>query len=353
MTDRKQKKQKFYHTKPGTVKKSDRETLEVLAADGANARSWRRTLHEVFEAEYGFTGTFLEDGHYYKRKAWGPNRWQRYKLEHHLDDSQLRRAKSNKAVDIEKQRAKDLEDYRKMYATVLRTLSDKQVSEVKRHRDWEAVSLKRHPLELVELIQEALVDKVAGLPHAEQMDLLMHTMEHIGQRPGEDIDRYIERARDAYDTLVRDGHPSAPQLADALRRTIRGLRKPDYDQYKVHLINTTRGPAGEAAYPASWGEISRHVQLFVNPNPSSHKGQTVNRFAYACSFCSKDGHSIDECWKKHPDQLPERYRKGKAMADKAKANDEDTNPDTETTDKPTNSSQNTSKKSKKLSLIHI
>ena len=59
-----------------------------------------------------------------------------------------------------------------MYSVVLQTLPDKHKDDLRRDARWTEVQLRRRPLELVNLCQSVLVNRVSGLPVTEQIDSL-------------------------------------------------------------------------------------------------------------------------------------------------------------------------------------
>ena len=285
-------------------RKVDTATLIALAADGSNSIKWRSTLHEYFSANYENIGTFLEDGQYYEREPWSQIKWTEYQAAHHLSDTQIKRAKFNRAEEHVKQLEKDLAAYHNMHATVLQTISDKQKAELSRDSGYESIKQSRMPMELIDLCQSVLVNRVSGLPKEEQDDALLLAFEGISMRGSESIDSYVERAREQYRQLINARVGDAPSESAAIRRVTRGLIKPRYTGFLVSLANSTRS-GGD--WPGTWSDIVFRATTFVDPAGSEQARR--NMFAYSCNFCNKDGHEESNCWKLHPERAPKSMQK--------------------------------------------
>jgi hypothetical protein len=233
-------------------RKVDPSTLIGLNEDGSNALRWRATLNDHFASQYEFIGNFLEDKSYYVRTPWTQEQWRVYQEAHHLSATQIVKQKAKRAEDFATTVEKDGAAYQKMYATVMQTLSDKHKADLRRDPGFDAVQLARLPMQLVDLCQSVLVNKVSGLPADEQADTLLHAFEMIHQLNHELIDQYVERAKASFEQLGISRVPDAPQLDAAIRRVTRGLARPRYTGFLVHLANTTRS-GGE--WPKTWSDI--------------------------------------------------------------------------------------------------
>jgi hypothetical protein len=284
--------------------KVDTAALVALAPDGSNSIRWKSTLHEYFSANYENIGTFLEDGHYFVRVPWTQAQWTEYQDTHHLSDAQIKRAKFNQAEEHVKQIEKDAAAYHNMHAIILQTISEKQNAELSRDFSYDSIRQNRMPMELIDLCQSVLVNRVSGLPKEEQDDVLLLAFEGITMRGSETIDAYVERAKEQFRQLINARVHDAPSEFSAIRRVTRGLAKPRYTGFLVSLANSTRS-GGD--WPRTRSDIVFRATTFVDPAGS----QIVRRnmCAYSCNFCNKDGHEETNCWKLHPERAPKSVQK--------------------------------------------
>lgn len=288
----------------GVSKSVPSDTLIFLAHDGSNSMKWRKALHEYFGAEYGIIGHFLEDGAYYVRPTWDAAQWQQYQAQHGLTGAELGKHRSSKAQSHQTKLEEDVDNYSKMYARVMQTLTEDQKALIKQQADWIAIRNARMPMELIELAQQTIVNQTAGLPITEQLDTALRRYMDLKQYAWESADAYSERAQELNAQLIRLHHPSAPDEATAVRHAIHGLLSPKYDQYKINLLNETR--SGIRQYPTTWAAMVTAICQWINPIRSS---TMPNRFIYACSVCNKSGHEEPTCFVAHPELRPNSKKK--------------------------------------------
>jgi hypothetical protein len=167
----------------------------------------------------------------------------------------------------------------------------------------------------------------------------------------EDISDYVRRCRTVWDCLVAANHPRRGDEQSAIRHICHGLDQERYGGWKVDTANKEK-PGAPDPYPSNFDNIAGDVSVFIDPFRLRQRRDAAQlRYIYQCTFCNKDGHDDQQCYRKHPELMPAWFadrQKGLAGANR-KPPVEEVKPDVHDT-KPDNITKK-KKPSKKKNLV--
>jgi hypothetical protein len=329
-----QRNKKYNPKQQASVIKPDKGSVNVedlIVLTSSNASEWREQLSLYFQHKDAEIGSFLKPGPnnaapaYFQRPALRTAAaWEerRVAMGGGITEADIRKQRIVEWTKRDDDEIADQKLLKSWFPTILKTLSAEQREQLALAPTWEAVNLAQLPLELVDLIETTVVWGISGLSNTAQADVLFSfytDKSRMTQQPNEATSDYVRRFKAIYSCLVSAAHPQRGDMPSAIRKCVQGLDKQRHTAYCASVSNAENSGVANA-YPASFALIASKADIFADPyghgrSASAPTATAPSRYAFACNFCSKDGHDESNCWSKYPDQLPPRFAKKAPQSD--------------------------------------
>lgn len=317
-------KKNYAHHDSGARVKSRVElgSLVMLRDDGTNEPEWHESLDLHFQSTFGIIGYCLTDPNgYHIRTGWSDVQYAQFQADSAMTNAQLSKYRIARAKDLWDQREKDNENYAKMFGVVKSTITSQGQRLLQESPTYAAIELAKRPLELVTLVKSTIVTSSVGRTATENADTLIRRWQKLKCGERELADDFVQRAEQLWNALTAANHPEKPALAAAIRFVTKLLvANKRYIAYVADVLNDANKPTiAGAAYATTFPLIATAARNFRGTGTAMETNRTA--FAYACSHCDDERHSVDNCWKLHPELRPGAKKVGAAKDDKKESSD--------------------------------